>query len=61
LIDRKGFIRYQTPEREEGGWDKLMKEDVIRQHIEEMLGPGASAATHSNSAGTHVAVAKKPS
>ena len=37
LIDRKGNIHYQTPAIEDSSWDKLMKEDVIRQHIEQLL------------------------
>lgn len=37
LIDRKGNIHYQTPAIEDSNWDKLMKEDVIRQHIEQLL------------------------
>ncbi len=44
LIDRKGYIHYQTPAREDETWDKLMKEDAIRQHIEELLSPGNAAA-----------------
>lgn len=57
LIDRKGFIRYQTPERESEGWDKLMKEDVIRQHIKELLSQSASARSTS----TRVDLARKKS
>lgn len=37
LIDRKGIIHYQTPALEDENWDKLMKEDAIRQHIDELL------------------------
>src|SRR5262249_5210755 len=37
LIDRKGNIHYQTPATENEQWDKLMKEDAIRQHIEQLL------------------------
>ncbi len=37
LIDRKGMIRYQTPAIESDEWDKLMAEDAIRKHIEELL------------------------
>ena len=40
LIDRKGYIHYQTPALEDENWDKLMKEDAIRQHIEELLALG---------------------
>ena len=46
LIDRKGFIRYQTAAR---GEDKLREEGMLRQHIEELLAQhdGASAKTGS--------------
>ncbi len=58
LIDRRGYIRYQTPATEDENWDKLMKEDAIRQHIEELLGQtGASARPARES--TRVALAKK--
>ncbi len=58
LIDRKGYIRYQTPALEDENWNKLMKEDTIRQHIEELLGiTGASARIPRESA--PVALAKK--
>ena len=62
LIDRKGFIHYQTPQTESDGWDKLMKEEVVHQHIKELLAQGgASASTsHPRSAGSGV-VAKKSS
>ena len=61
LIDRKGYIQLQTPAREEpgGDWDKIMKEDVLRQHIEELL--GSNSASRSHTATSHVALAKKPS
>jgi thiol-disulfide isomerase/thioredoxin len=45
LIDRNGNIRYQTPATEDDHWDKLMKEEAIRQHIEELLGPGSNSAS----------------
>lgn len=44
LIDRKGYIHYQTPPKEDETWDKLMKEDAIRQHIEELLSLNNSGA-----------------
>lgn len=44
LIDRKGFIHYQTPALSGDDWTKLMAESAIRQHIEELLGPNTSAA-----------------
>lgn len=43
LIDRKGNIHYQTPATEDSKWDTLMKEGVIRQHIEQLLKLGNSA------------------
>jgi|SRR5947209_14897 len=58
LIDRKGFIHYQTPALEDPEWDKLMKEDVIHQHIDELLSANASASRSSQSPG-RVALAKK--
>jgi len=45
LIDRKGMIHYQTPATEDETWDKLMKEDAIRAHIEELLNSSGSATT----------------
>ena len=59
LIDRKGYIHYQTPQRQDENWDKLMKEDAIRQHIEELLGQNATASG-SKSANSRVALTKKP-
>lgn len=59
LIDRKGMIRYQTPEREDETWDKMMKEDAIRQHIEELIGGSSSASARANTGSTHVVLAKK--
>jgi thiol-disulfide isomerase/thioredoxin len=37
LIDRKGYIHYQTPATENDKWDRLMKEETIRQHIQQLL------------------------
>jgi hypothetical protein len=48
LIDRKGLIHYQTPAMESDEWDKMMTEEAIRKHIEELLS--------AKSAGTHKAV-----
>ena len=45
LIDRKGVIHYQTPAMESDDWDKMMTEEAIRKHIEELLG-AKSAANH---------------
>ena len=61
LIDRKGNIRYQTPPRENEDWDKLMKEDAIKQHIEELLGTGSNSAKRATPTGNgRLALAKKP-
>jgi len=48
LIDRKGIIHYQTPAKEDDSWDKLMAEDAIRAHIEELLslGSNTTASAH---------------
>jgi peroxiredoxin len=55
LIDRKGMIHYQTPAQEDENWDKLMKEDAIHQHIDEMLSAG-SKSTALHGAGSRVAI-----
>ena len=44
LIDRKGVIHYQTPALNSDEWSKLMAEDAVRQHIEELLGSNNSAS-----------------
>jgi peroxiredoxin len=44
LIDRKGYIHYQTPATSDDNWIKLMTETAIREHIEELLGSNTSAA-----------------
>jgi hypothetical protein len=59
LIDRKGIVRYQTPPLADDSYGKLMNEEAIRQHVEELL-QGNSASGHSSGA-TKVAVAKKSS
>lgn len=62
LIDRKGYIRYQTPPLENEDWDKLMKEDAVKQHIEELLGSGNPTAKRTAPNGNgRLALAKKPS
>jgi thiol-disulfide isomerase/thioredoxin len=48
MIDRKGMIHYQTPASESEEWDKLMKEEAIRQHIEELLALGSGAGSHTS-------------
>jgi thiol-disulfide isomerase/thioredoxin len=61
LIDRNGYIHYQTPATEDERWDSLMKEDAIRQHIEELLALGKNSATRSRTGSARVAMAKKGS
>jgi thiol-disulfide isomerase/thioredoxin len=60
IIDRKGMVRYQTPPLADEAYGKLISEDVIRQHIEELLSQGNSAAGHGSTA-AKVTVAKKSS
>jgi thiol-disulfide isomerase/thioredoxin len=48
MIDRKGMIHYQTPASESEEWDKLMKEEAIRQHIDELLALGGGAGSHAS-------------
>ena len=57
LIDRKGTIHYQTPPRENEDWDKLMKEENIRHHIEELLGSGSTSSTRRTTSAAHTKVA----
>jgi len=61
LIDRKGYIHYQTPASDaDGTWVKLMNTDTIRQHIEELLALGSSGTgTHTHRTAT-TASARKP-
>lgn len=58
LIDREGYIHYQTPERENADWDKLMNQDAIRQHIEELLSLNNSSS-RAHSERSRMALAKK--
>ena len=60
LIDREGFIHYQTPATENEDWDKLMKEDAVHQHIEELLSSPISASKRSP-ASSRVTLAHKSS
>jgi thiol-disulfide isomerase/thioredoxin len=55
LIDRKGLIRYQTPPL---GDENSMKEDTIRQRIEELLALGNNSASRSTSAASRASVRK---
>lgn len=58
LIDRKGYIHYQTPASSNDEWEKLMNESAIRQHIEELLALKTSAARSSLN-GNPVKMARK--
>lgn len=59
LIDRKGYIHYQTPAGDSEEWTKLMAEDAIRQHIEELLALNNNSASKHGAASSKVAMAKK--
>ncbi|MDQ2775311.1 MAG: TlpA family protein disulfide reductase [Acidobacteriota bacterium] len=62
LIDRKGFIHWQTPNTTDNGdWEKLMNPDTIREHIEQLLAQPASASSTTPARTAKVAVAKKAS
>ena len=56
LIDRKGYIHWQTPATEDENWDKLMNQEAIRQHIEELLGSNSTSTPAKRGSG-HVATA----
>ena len=58
LIDRKGVIHYQTPPLGDEAYSKVVAEDAVRQHIEELLSQNTSTSGRS-SASTKVAVARK--
>lgn len=49
LIDRNGYIHYQTPEGDSADWNKLMNDAAIRQHIEELLAIPVSASSRASS------------
>lgn len=61
LIDRKGFIHYQTSPDSGPNWDKVAKEPALRQHLDEMLAAGGAGSTTStaHAKGKMVASAKK--
>jgi thiol-disulfide isomerase/thioredoxin len=40
LIDRKGFIRLETPQLGDGDYEQIMKEESLRQGVQELLGTG---------------------
>lgn len=61
LIDRDGNIRYQTPALEDARWDKLMKEDVLRAHIEELLAQGNASSSRPHATAARASAAKKGS
>jgi cytochrome oxidase Cu insertion factor (SCO1/SenC/PrrC family) len=59
LIDRNGYIRYQTTATESPEWDKLMNEPSLRRHIQDLLSQGNSASAHRRE--SHVTLARKGS
>jgi peroxiredoxin len=61
LIDRKGTIHYQTPATEDEHWDKLMKEEAIRAHIEQLLAQQPMSASRKPASASGVAMAKRGS
>jgi thiol-disulfide isomerase/thioredoxin len=58
LIDRKGFIHYQTPAASGAEWEKQMNETAMHDHIAELLAQGGVTSAHP-AKGVHVASAKK--
>ena len=44
LIDRKGFIHYQTSMSSGPDWDRVATEPALRQHIDELLAIGSGTA-----------------
>ncbi|HEY7212269.1 MAG TPA: TlpA disulfide reductase family protein [Bryobacteraceae bacterium] len=47
LVDRKGIIRYQTPASDANDdYGKMMNDNTIQQHIEELLSEPATANRH---------------
>jgi hypothetical protein len=44
MIDRKGYIHYQTTAGNTPEWEKIMSDTAIRDHIEELLAIGGSSA-----------------
>ncbi len=59
LIDRKGYIHYQTSPGSGPDWDSVAKEPALRQHLEEMVGAGSTTSTHTKSKMVASSVAKK--
>jgi thiol-disulfide isomerase/thioredoxin len=58
LIDRKGNIHWQTPATtDDGNWEKIMNQDAIRQHVEELIGSGGASTVHT----TKLSTPKRPS
>jgi peroxiredoxin len=49
LIDRKGFIHYQTSATSGPDWDKVAKEPALREHLEELLNMGSTTSVHPKS------------
>ena len=55
LIDRKGFIHYQTSAISGPDWDAVAKEPALREHLEELLAFGNGARTSTRAKGKMVA------
>jgi thiol-disulfide isomerase/thioredoxin len=49
LIDRKGFIHYQTSATSGPDWDYVAKEPALREHIEELLSMNNNTSARSKS------------
>jgi len=45
LIDRKGFIHYQTSATSGPDWDSVAKTPALREHIDELLAMGNTTTT----------------
>jgi thiol-disulfide isomerase/thioredoxin len=61
LIDRKGYIHWQTPATsEDENWSKLMNQEAIHQHVEELLAAGTSTTAISKHGQTKLASAHPP-
>jgi peroxiredoxin len=49
LIDRKGFIHYQTSATSGPDWDSVAKEPAVHDHLEELLGTGGVTSARARS------------
>ena len=44
LIDRRGYIRLQTPQLGGGDYEQIVNEQSLQQHIKELLGTAGRGA-----------------